>query len=124
MTNYDDEGRAIERLAGGCVRFELPTELLTELAKDEERAMGLGRIDSGQSVQETVERLAWSGIMTSFCFGLCGGLGRLWTVDVLTDAGKSFERPYGAHTLRQAAEIALHECEKRGWCNCLEKEPK
>ncbi len=66
-------------------------------------------------VQAIVEALAASGITTSFVFGTARGLGAIWSVDVLTADGRSFDRPYGARSLRQAAEIARHECDVRGW---------
>jgi len=67
-------------------------------------------------IQSIVDELWQSGISTSFVFGRCGNIGIIWSVDVLTKDGQSFEHPYGTLSLRQAAEIARIECKIRGWC--------
>ena len=67
-------------------------------------------------VQAVADELAHHGIVVSFVFGPCGQSRELlWSVDVLTAARQTFDRPYGAHTLTQAAEIARLECVQRGW---------
>ena len=72
--------------------------------------------DDLSKVQALADELAAHGIVVTFCFGLCGKCqDPIWSVDVLTQDGRSFDRPYGAHTLTQAAEIARQECEQRGW---------
>jgi hypothetical protein len=66
-------------------------------------------------VQAIVNELADAGITTSLCFGQCGKLGKLWSVDVLRGVCQTFPKPFGADSLLQAVEIAKKECQDRGW---------
>lgn len=63
-----------------------------------------------------IEKLGVHGLLVSICYGPTGPDRRImWTVTVLTPLGQSFDSPFAAKSLRQAAEIARLECEKRGW---------
>ena len=66
-------------------------------------------------IQSIADELASKGMFVSFVFGPLKGNGIVWSVDVLNSSGESFARPYAAKSLRQAAEIARLESEKRGW---------
>src|ERR1044072_1944077 len=67
-------------------------------------------------VQAVADELAHHGIVVSFVFGPCGQSQELlWSVDVLTRDRQTFDRPFAARTLMQAAEIARFECFQRGW---------
>lgn len=52
-----------------------------------------------------------------FVYDPCGNRGVLWSVDVLTKSGESFEQPFGANTFLQCIQIAFIEGKKRGWIN-------
>lgn len=67
-----------------------------------------------KQIQDIVEQLSMSGITTSFVFGPIRG-GLIWSVDVLTISGETFDKPFAAQTLHQAAVIAITECRLRGW---------
>jgi len=60
------------------------------------------------------QRLTERGLVVSICCGQIAG-GPLFSVEVMTLKGESFDRPYAASTLDQAVEIAEIEATKRGW---------
>lgn len=66
-------------------------------------------------VQFIVQELAAFGIVTSFVYGPVKNSDILWSVTCMNAMGEQFDRPFAANSLRQAAEIARLECEKRGW---------
>lgn len=62
-----------------------------------------------------LKSLAERGITTSVVYGPCGTLGDLFSVNVLTKDGESFEKPMAANFLEQCVDIAEIECTIRGW---------
>lgn len=66
-------------------------------------------------MQDSLDRLAAAGIVTSLAYGHCGDRGICWTVNCMASVLDSFEQPFAARTLEQAVEIAIIECTKRGW---------
>lgn len=68
-------------------------------------------------VQTVCDRLAEKGIVVSFAFGSSEQLiGKcIWSVQVLTENGDEFFKPFAARSIQHAAEIAEIECRKRGW---------
>ncbi len=61
------------------------------------------------------ERLGELGVTVSICFGECGNLGKLYSVDALGPSGETFVKPFAAETLEQAMHIAEKEATERGW---------
>ena len=73
---------------------------------------------SGSSLQRMVrrwEQLGKCGVTVSICFGKCGDMGMLYSVDALGPDGQTFDKPFGAETLGQAMHIAEKESFERGW---------
>lgn len=61
------------------------------------------------------ERLGELGVTVSICFGECGNLAKLYSVDALGPSGETFDKPFAAETLEQAMHIAEKEATERGW---------
>lgn len=55
------------------------------------------------------------GFVVSVCCGPCGDKGFLWSVDVMTPGGMSFDVPYAANSLDHALDIVEAELKRRGW---------
>jgi len=71
-----------------------------------------------QSLQRLVRRweeLGKRGVTVSICFGRCGDMGMLYSVDALGPDGQTFDGPFGAETLEQAIHIAEKESLERAW---------
>ena len=60
-------------------------------------------------IHQRLDALAQTGLTISLCFGECGDLGRLWSVDVLTPKHQSFPKRFAAETLELAVAIAETE---------------
>jgi hypothetical protein len=60
--------------------------------------------------------LGEAGLTVSIVCGPSGDHAFRWSVDVLApDRRSAFERPYAAHNLQHAIEIAVIEVKRRGW---------
>ena len=59
--------------------------------------------------------LANQGILTSIVYGPCGDKGIWFSVDVLTENGHCFERPFLVNSFEHAVRVAYKECIGRGW---------
>jgi hypothetical protein len=69
------------------------------MSSDEKRWMCLGEL----------------GFIVSICYGPSGSGEPRWTVQVLMPDGEEFDRPFVAHSLTHALEIAMAEITARGW---------
>lgn len=61
------------------------------------------------------EHMGKLGFTVSVCFGPCGNLGLLYSVNVLCRNGDQFDEPYGAESFEKALWIAEKEIKDRGW---------
>lgn len=61
------------------------------------------------------EELGKRGVTVSICFGHCGDMGFLYSVDALGPNGQTFDKPFAAESLEQAMHIAEKESNERGW---------
>lgn len=74
------------------------------------------KAETYEQAEKILTALAEQGICISVCYGHSRHIGRIvYSVDVFTIDGESFDNPMGAETYRQAIEIAYNECVDRGW---------
>ena len=63
-----------------------------------------------------LEEFGKKGITVSICYGPSGESKELlYSVDVITQNGETFERPFAAKSLKQCLDIVDEECKRREW---------
>ncbi len=67
------------------------------------------------SLLSRFEAIGKKGITVSVVCGYCGGKQLMYSVNVLTLDGLSFDKPFSATTFEQALDIAEIEIKERGW---------
>ncbi len=67
------------------------------------------------SLLSRFEAIGKKGITVSIVCGYCGGKQLMYSIDVLTLDGRSFDKPFSATTFEQALDIAEIEIKERGW---------
>lgn len=68
-----------------------------------------------KEIIDRLEKLGSFGLIVSICYGSCGNMGLMYSVDVMCQDGQSFEKPFVADTFIQCIEIAEKESSERGW---------
>lgn len=68
-----------------------------------------------KEIVDVLNKLADRGITTSICYGKLDGYAIMYSVDVLTKEGLSFEKPIAAYSLKHSVDIAMKECIKLGF---------
>lgn len=71
--------------------------------------------DHSDDLLTRFETLGKQGFVVSIAYGECGNSGLLYSINVLTPSGDSFDKPYGANSFEQAIDIAEAEIKERGW---------
>lgn len=66
-------------------------------------------------IDSVLKGMARKGITVSIVHGDTDKHGICYSVDVETEDGDSFQKPYAATSINQAVAVALAECTMRGW---------